>query len=208
LALDGAVASSSQAALFHSETTETTLTVKTDGTNNTKQAHQVIDLAGATLTCGGISGHGITKDATPTSITVDVTYDEPCTFVGQPATVHMQACNYTITSHGTVSITERSGAPNTCSTEQIKISVPSPPCVVTIGQTGNQNLESVTFKNIGSVPTREITFEPHVTGITYTAHGSGCPEVGPKTNGNYTTGNFLLTGEKVGTATHVGVWWE
>jgi hypothetical protein len=205
LALSAVGAAASQAALFHSEATETTLTVKTDGANNTKQSHQVFDAAGATVTCGGVAGDSLIKEQTPTTVTAKVTYDTPCTFVGQSATINMGACDYAITAHGTVSIV---GAG--CEASPITVTVPSPPCTVTISNAAgaNQNLESITFKNLGAGTTREVTIEPHVTGISYSATGSGCPLTGARTDGNYTTGNALVSGDKPGTATQVGTWWE
>jgi hypothetical protein len=207
LVLSAAGATATWAAEFHSEATETTVTVRTDGTNNTKQAHHAIDLAGATVTCGGISGHGFTKASTFTALAIDVTYLAPCTFVGQTATVEMKSCNYTMNSHGNFSITSKAG--NSCDADPMKVVVPNPFCEVTIGSTGNQNLGKGSFKATGSGSTTEITVEVQVTGITYLAQGAGCPETGHKANGNYTTGNYLATGQKPGiSGTHVGIWWE
>jgi len=205
MAVSAVGASAGQAAEFHSSVAETKLTLTTDGTGKT--AHQVFDAAGASITCAGIKGEGNLAVSTATSVTIDVTYEGPCTFVGQEATVDMKGCDYTFTSHGTVSLSSRTG--KNCATEPITFSVPSPPCTVTVGSAGgaNQNLESVTYHNITTSGVSEITVEPHVTGITYTATGSGCPETGTKTNGNYTTGNTIVTGSSAASSM-VNIFWE
>jgi hypothetical protein len=211
MALIGVAASASQAALFHGEEASSTLTVKTDGTANTKASHHVFDAAGSTITCAGIEGHGATKEATPTSVTFDMKYLTPCTLVGQSATINMNGCDYTFTSHGKVALTSATG--KNCATEPISIIAPAPFCELTIGSAHagvpvNQNLGTVTYKNIGVGTTRELTIEPAIIGIAYIATGAGCPKIGTFTDGSYTTGLALVTAERPGTATHVGVWWE
>jgi len=206
LALGAIGASAAQAAEFHSSAAETTVTLTTDGTG--KNAHQVFDAAGASITCAGIAGDGTIKGSTATTVTLDVSYEGPCTFVGQAATVEMRGCDYTFTSHGTVSLTNATG--KSCATEPIRFSVASPFCEVTIGNAGgiNQNLESVKYSNITVGGVKEVTVEANVTNITYTASGAGCPETGTKSNGQYTTGNTIVTGEVPGTQTMVNVTWE
>ena len=67
----------------------------------------------------------------------------------------------------------------------------------------------MTFHNVTNASgSKEITVEPHISSITYTAVGSGCPETGTKTDGNYTTGNFLITGEIPGTQAMGNLTWE
>jgi hypothetical protein len=213
MALTGVAASASQAALFHLEKTPATLTAKTHGTANTKASHQVFDAAGATVTCAGIEGHGAIKagDVEPTSVTIDVKYVTPCTFVGQSATIAMNGCDYTFTSHGRVALTN--ATEKSCATEPITVTVPAPFCEVKIGSSHagvavNQNLGTVTYKNIGAGSTRELTIEPAVTEIAYIATGAGCPKTGTFTDGNYTTGNTFLTAEDPTTLAHIGGWWE
>jgi hypothetical protein len=211
LAVSAVGASAAQAALFHSEINNPTLTVKTDGALNSKTAHQVFDAAGATVTAAGITGDGVAispENGTSTSVTVDVSYEKPITFVGQEANVEMRGCDYTVTSHGTVSLTNSTG--KSCATEPIVVSVPSPPCTVTIGNAGgvNQNLHSIKFHNLGAGTNREVTIEANVTGITYHATGSGCPLTGTRSDGNYTTGNAIVTASNPVGGAMVGIWWE
>ena len=206
LALGGMASTAAQAAEFHSEAGETTLTLKTDGTGKT--SHQVIDYAGATVTCAGLSGHGLVTTPTATTVTLDVNYYGPCTFIGQSLSISMGSCDYTITSHGTFSITDATGG--SCAANPITYTVPSPPCTVTMSNAGgaNQNKHHVKFHNLGSGSSREVTLEPTVTGISYTATGSGCPIAGSASNGEFTTGNVIVTGEVKNGTTMVGVWWE
>ena len=211
LAMSAVASPAAQAAEFHSAAANTTLKITTDGTSKT--AHQVFDAAGATVTCAGVSGHGLVNGSTTSTVTVEVDYEGPCTFVGQVATVEMGDCDYTFTSSGTVSITDKTG--KHCGDNPIKIRVPSPFCEVTVSNTHpkagggtttvNQELHEVTLHNINS--NTEITIEPHVTNIAYIAHGAGCPQIGTGEDGNYTTGNAIVTGEAVGGGAMVAINW-
>ena len=211
MALGGTAASAAQGAEFHSAAANTTLKLTTDGTGKT--AHQVLDAAGATVTCAGISGHGLISGATVTTATVEVTYEGPCTYVGQSMTIDMGNCDFTFTSHGKVSITDTTG--KHCGDDPISVTVPSPFCELTISNTHplegggttvvNQNLGTITYKNING--NTEITMEPNVTGIAYIAHGAGCPKTGTFTDGAYTTGNAIVTGEAVGGGAMVPLTW-
>jgi len=205
LAMGAVGVQGAQGALFHSEITNTTLTVRSDGTGKT--AHQVFDVANGSVTCAGITGHGSMAAETETSVTVEVTYVEPCTYVGQLMSINMGQCDYTFTSHGKVSITNSTGG--NCAAVPITITAPSPPCTLTISNAGgkNQNLGTVTYKTVGAGVNREITIAPNVPGVHYTAHGSGCPKVGTFEDGAITTGNAFVTGETIGGAM-VGIWWE
>jgi hypothetical protein len=208
LAMGAVGAQGAQGALFHSEIAQTTLTVKTDGELNTKTAHQVLDYAAATVTCAGVTGHGqISGNTTATAVTFEMQYESPCAFVGQAVTLNTGSCDFTYTSHGTLSFTDATGG--SCAANPASFSVPSPPCTVTVSNASgvNQNLESVAYHNIGSGTTREITVEPKVTGIHYTALGAGCPKTGTFFDGARTTANFRITGEAVN-GTRVGVWLE
>jgi hypothetical protein len=213
LAMGAVGAQGAQGALFHSEINNPTLTVKTDGALNSKTAHQVFDVAGATWTCAGVTGDGVPVGpvgGTSTSLTLDVAYDSPCTYIGQELNIQMRGCDYTITSHGTFSFTNSTG--KSCATEPIVVSVPSPPCTITMGNAGgvNQNLHSIKFHNLnpGGGVNREITLETAVTGVTYHATGSGCPLTGTRSDGSFTTGNAIVTAENPVGGSMVGIWWE
>jgi len=206
LAMGAVGAQGAQGAEFHSETAITTLTVKTDGTGKT--AHHVLDYVAATVTCSGITGHGlINGTTTATTVTVEMQYEGPCTFVGQEAVISMGSCDFTYTSHGTLSFTDSTGG--SCAANPATFTVPSPPCTVTVSNAGgrNQNLEGANYHNLGSGSNREITVESTVTGIHYTAHGAGCPKTGTFEDGTRTTANFIIKGETASGAT-TGVWWE
>jgi hypothetical protein len=184
--------------LFHSHQTLTTITAEEDGTGKT--AHQVFD-AGANegITCKKISANATTSEETVTEITVkNIAYSE-CTFLGLAATVSMNGCHYLFTSHGIVHV-------ECPANQKIEFSVPG--CTVQVPpQTPTGG--GVTFHNIGSTDanTTEVTVEANVTGIHFSSTGPICIFVGSGTNGEYTTGNAIVTGEKDGTTTMTPIWW-
>jgi hypothetical protein len=192
LAVGAMAASAANAAEFTSPNGAATITTKPDGTGKT--AHQVFDAAGGTITCNQVHGHAVIGGTGAASIlTSSIAYSGNCNFVGQSATVNMNGCNYRFNASGTVDIVCSGG-------NEITFSVPSPVCdVVVPAQTG---LSSVTYHSINAT---ELTIEPHVTGITYTATGAGCPTPGHHPDGNYTTGNVIITAEVGGSAVPISV---
>lgn len=194
LAMSAMAASAAQGAVeFHSSSGAATLTTTPDGTGKT--AHQVFDAAGGTITCNTVSGEASIGGSTAAAVqSTTITYSGNCNFVGQAATVNMNGCNYNFHANGEVDIV--------CTgSNEITFSVPSPVCdVVVPPQTG---LGTVTYHNINS--NTEVTLEPHVTGITYTATGAGCPTAGTFSDGNYTTGNVIITAEQGSTMVPIKV---
>jgi hypothetical protein len=192
LAVGAMAASAANAAEFTSPNGASTITTTPDGTGKT--AHQVFDAAGGSITCNTVHGHASIGGTGATSIlSSSIAYSGNCNFVGQAATVNMNGCNYRFNASGTVDIV----CPGT---NEITFSVPSPVCdVVVPPQTG---LSSVTYHSINA---NEVTIEPHVTGIKLTATGAGCPETGTFTNGNYTTGNVIITAEIAGAMVPISV---
>jgi hypothetical protein len=183
--------------LFHSHETLTTITAEEDGTGKT--AHQVLDFgANEGITCKQISAEATTSENTVTEITVkNIVYSE-C-FSSVTAFVNMNGCHYLFTSHGLLHIQCPAG-------KEIEFGVPG--CTVKVPpQTPTGG--GVTFHNIGSTDanTTEVTVEANVTGIHFSSVGPFCIFVGSGTNGEYTTGNAIVTGEKDGTTTMTPVWW-
>jgi hypothetical protein len=185
-ALSAVAASAAQAVEFHKPPEAVKLTTTPDGTGTT--AHQVFDAAGASITCPGVTAEGTVAGTATTVATVEtslVEYTGECKFLGQKAIVEMHGCGYKFHANGEVDIV--CPGPN-----QIRFSVPSPFCEVLVpAQTGKTN---VGYTNINTKT--EVTVSPVVTGIRYTATGMGCPITGTQTNGQYTTGNVILTAEK------------
>ena len=180
----------------------TTVTALPHGTGKT--AHHVIDAAGAAVTCAKPNFTAITVDGgEAATLELSGSYTGLCTFVGQESTNNLGGCHYVLHANGEVDV---AGA--NCAAEPITFSVPSPPCVLEIGPQSGLKSASFTNLNEGEGPKREITAALSLTGIKYTATGSGCPEVGTKTTGLYTTGNTLLTAERTGSETMAGLWVE
>jgi hypothetical protein len=185
LAVGAVAASAVQAVEFHSPEGAATLTAIPDGTGKT--AHQVFDAAGGSITCNTVTGVASIGGSTASVVQLtSIVYSGNCNFVGQTATINMNGCTYSFHANGEVDIVCPAG-------KEITFSVPSPICdVVVPPQTG---LSSVTYHPINEET--EVTIESHVTGIAYAATGAGCPETGSFTNGNYTTGNLIITAEAI-----------
>ena len=175
---------------FHSSLKETAITSTDDGTGKT--AHQVLDLAGASITCGVSSFVGSFEGKSIAEISLAAAFSG-CQFVGQTATFSMKSCQFSFAANGTFGIitNPEAGTGKTCAEDPISFSVPSPACTVTIGPQAIAG--ALTYKNIKPGTTEEITAENKATGIKYKAAGAGCPEVGEFSNGNYTTANKILT---------------
>jgi len=142
---------------------------------------------------------GSTK--TTTSFTLkNMTYLS-CSVSGLEASFLVNGCEYQVTAEGAVSILCPEGK-----TMEIKVSGTS--CVFKIG--AQSHLTTVKYHNIGSTAanTTEITVEPFLKNIKGTV-SSGCPlmKEGAFTEGEYTTGNTLLTGSAFVVGTMTSAWW-
>jgi hypothetical protein len=208
MAVSALAASAAQAhtpAEFHSHLAETTITITQEGEEGTTGAHHVFDAAGASITCKGAHFEGTQVGATALTQTVTATYTN-CTFLGANVNVEMRGCDYILHANGEVDIHPHGAGKCEVGTDAIKFAAPG--CTVEVGkQTG---LKELTFKNIGSTATNttEITSEAHLTGIKYSASGFLCPKPGAnQTDGQYTTGNTIATGENPKTLAMTNIWW-
>jgi len=186
-AMTAVAASAAQAVEFHSEAAETVLTAKNEAGSNS-----VFDAAGASISCTGATFTGKQTTATSTEVTVTPAYTG-CTFLGVPVTVKINGCEYKFHSSGVVDVV---GAACT------GITFEGAGCKVTVGK--QNGLKEVTYTNLGSGTGREVTVTPHVTGISYKSEGL-CPKSGTFADGNYTSGNAIVTGENA-TGGMVGIW--
>jgi hypothetical protein len=196
-------ASGAQAAeeLFHCSVAPCTYTAKQDGTGTT--GHHVFQIKQETggaikgsFTCKEFSGEGTASSKTVSEITLEKLVYSNCTIAGSAVTVDTEECHYLFFSAGgKVSVQCPAG-------KSIKLTVEGG-CVVSIpGTVGpparNQNLTGVKYHNIGAGATTEVTAEVNVTMITGTANAA-CKALlgfeGEFTDGEYTTGNTLITGE-------------
>ena len=198
LVLSPIPASPAAAAEFHSSSAATTITATADGT--AKNSHHVIDVGGASLTCGTVSFSSSISSTTTSEIKAVPTYSN-CTYVGQTAIVNFHGCQLNFTDNGTIHIETNPNSGTTCAANPATISIPSPPCTITTFPQTISGAASYTNIKPGSV--EEITLSVKATGTKYEATGSGCPETGSFSNGEYTTGNTILTGSSGGSMTNL-----
>jgi hypothetical protein len=204
---------------------ETTLTVLKDDEGGTKPktAHQVIDFYNAaktvelSLTCGELTGDGVVVGPEQTDVTIVTpafegggTVSPKCSFAGQDITLENKGCNFTLQATGTFEITsENNTAGNKCAHGEKPFVFGFPNCTVEIG--AQTLVNKVRYKNLAGglitieTPTGAVG-DPFLE-FTYNAFGSACP-FGTLSNGQYTTGNTLITGEKKGTNTMVNLKWD
>jgi len=186
-AIGASAAQAHTPAVFNKPAEAVQLTTLADGTTG-KEKHHVFDAAGGNITCAGVEAPATVAgtETTVTSIlTTSVTYTGPCVFGGQTAVVNMNECNYRFHASGQVDIVCPEG-------KFITFNVPATGCDVDVpGQAG---LGTVSYTNIAN---GDVTLSPVVKNIEYTVTGAGCPVVaGTYNNGEYTTGNVIVAGEK------------
>lgn len=195
MALTGSVASAAEEE--HSGAAETTITGLPDGVGKT--AHHIIDMAGTSITCNKNILDGDMKAAAVTELTMTFKYEE-CTFNGAgKIPVDAGQCEFIITFNGGFDIASTGGG--NCNINPIRITGTG--CEVRIG---TQKLNGLKFNNINNKT--EVTMEMAIKGITYTAEGAACPKAGTFNDGEYTTGNTILTGEDPITLAMIPIWWE
>jgi hypothetical protein len=166
----------------------TTVTATPDGTTGPEK-HSVLDTPPGTITCSTVDLDGTTSVASSENQTLNFEYTN-CRFQGLPNVIKAEGCAYVLIANGTVAIE--------CPTSKT-IKFEAAGCVVNIGAqsslSGASGAAGVTYANINS--STEITASPNLVSIDGTA--SGCASGnGAFTNGSYTTGNVILTGEPVG----------
>lgn len=160
----------------------TTLTTTPDGSGTT--AHQVFDTPAGSITCNSVSLHGEAEGTSSEEQTMAISSYNDCKFLGFiGVVVKPNGCDYLfeIGAPGAVHVECPEGAEITFEAVGCKVRVP------------DQDPEGgVTFHNVNGGT--EITASPNVTNIKGTAEG--CPfGNGAFTNGQYTTGNTIITGE-------------
>ncbi len=223
-AFGAAAASGASAAAFTvpgaSAGQETTLTTLKDGTGKT--AHQVLDIRKLdgtgvlSITCNELTAHATVVGSNPADITAVTPKFEgggietaggdktDCTFAGQSVTLPNTGCNFTFTPDGTLHITsEFAAAPNTCKHGEKPIHFTNFPlnCKIEIGE---QTVSGIKYHNLVD---GTVTVEATNLALAYNATGAGCP-YGTLGNGQITTSNFVLTGEKKGTSEMLEVKWD
>ncbi len=194
-----------QASQFTVKEPETTLTLVKDGTG--KAAHQVFEIRNAAgtvqrqLTCNEISTDG-TLDGTGAE---SIAFSTPllqgnCQLIGQEVTVQNTGCDFTYTA-GSPQLHIVDDGANRCEHGQQPIHFETTNCKVEIGK---QAIEGLKYNNL---PDGTITVEASSPAFTYKATGADCP-FGTTSNGLFTTGNIIVTGEEEGTGEMVDLEWD
>ncbi len=199
---------------------ETTLTTLKDGTGKT--AHHVFDIRKPdgtgvlSITCNELTAHATVTGPSNTDITAVTPLFEgggivtaggdatDCTFAGQTVKVENTGCNFTFTADGTLHITsEFAATPNLCKhgEKAIHFTNTTLNCKVEVGE---QTVTGIKYHNLVD---GTVTVEATNLAVTYNATGAGCA-YGTLSNGLFTTGNAIVTGEKKGTSEMVEVKWD
>lgn len=115
--------------------------------------------------------------------------------------IHVNGCQYKFTAITKEGSNYEGKVDIVCGAKPIEFTVPG--CTVTVGS--QNGLGKVTFTNVGSGTTREVTIDLNLTGIHYVQHDAGitCSN-GTRTNGTY-VGALLVTGQNTSGTQHVGV---
>ena len=198
---------------FHCSVEPCTGTLKPDEAANTKTSHHVFIIENAaktesaSFTCGQLHGEGTASTKTFAQLEVkNLNYTECFVNGSGKVTVDMNGCKYNFTASGTVTVTgcnEKEGKKL-----PIELTIPEIGCTYFIPEQGP--LTGVTYHNIGTSPTRQITVSVNTTVPTVTGVGGSCPvKVSQTLTGTYTTGNTIVTGETDNAeAKQVDTWWE
>jgi len=193
------------AELFHCSVEPCRVTLKPDGAVNTKSSHHVLIIKkgafSSSVTCGEFSGEGTVSKKDDTEITIFPVYKN-CNLAGTPATVENGGCHFLVTSHFfsgfAIHVT---GGP------ECAFIIKTAECVISIPR--GQSFTGLTYTNINAKT--EVTTAASVKNIKGTA-GAGCAPVlgftGSFTEGEYTTGNTIATGETDPGGSMASVWWE
>ena len=184
---------------FHSEGAPVTLTGNQEGESN------AFDVQFGEVKCKTAKYNGTTTGTTDKTVTVTPSYNE-CTFAGVATIIDMNGCDYLI--HVNNEGPPYKGTVDVVCPEGAKIVVTGGnKCTVDVGpQTG---LGPITFTNIGTTTTREVTLGlSGITNITYT-QTKGTAAVGACTTqttgaGKY-TGTATVTGETDPGGVHTGL---
>jgi hypothetical protein len=215
-------ASGAQAAEYHCTVEPCRGTLKPDGAVPSKTAHHVFVVKGknaagepvsGSFTCNQLTGEGLSNTKTTKEFTATGLACDGCAIVGTPCDVDFNGCDYHFVAGPPSTVTIKCPAG-----KQIEITIKENgttlKCTIDIPAQGP--LGGITYHDAAEPPTRtELTVQAlvkDITGIIATpAAGSSCiPYVGfngSATEGEYTTGNTIVTGETI-TGVHVGGWYE
>jgi hypothetical protein len=191
---------------FHSEGSPTKLTGSQEG-------QDVFKTDGGTVECTTATYVGEQTGTEVTEVEVAPTYSGCTAFGGfAGAEILMNGCKYRFTITGEDASHHATGTADIiCSgTNEITVIAKSFGTTKCTAHIHAQNgLGTVTYTNVGTGATREVTVDVSITGITYNqtaGTGFGACSSTETTNGTY-TGHALVTGEHTvgGVTTHTGI---
>jgi hypothetical protein len=201
-----AAVSTGQAAEFHCSVEPCRYTMKPDGTVGFKTAHHVFAINEGegivTVTCAKVEGEGTSSTKTAKELTItNLGGLLPCTLNGEAASVVLNSCGYLYSSAGELTIKCPFGK---------GMEFVGPGCRMVIAPQGP--LPGIKYYDAGATKS-ELTVETSVQKLKGELIGSkaGCGGVEPGafTEGEYKTGNAILTGETDNAeAKMANVWWE
>lgn len=197
LAMTAVGASAASAAEFHSEGSSTILTGTQEGTD-------VFSTTGGTVECDTATYVGSQSGTTTTTSSATPTYSNCTAFGFASANINTNGCEYVFHNNGTVDIADCNSSNGIIVTASL---FGTQKCKVTVvPQTG---INGITYTNVGSGSTREITIDVSSNNIKYVEHaGTGfgaCASSTQQSNGGY-TGQSVVTGENA-FGEHLGIWY-
>ena len=132
-----------------------------------------------------------------------------CNAAGQAVTITNTGCILEFNASGAVTVANDAEKVCKHGAGNAPIDIEFTGCKVEVG---SQALNGVKYHNlnaagttVGSNEGTKVTVELAISGITYNAVGANCP-YGTTSNGSYTTGNTIVTGERGGAA--VDIRWD
>lgn len=180
-----------------SEATPTILSGKKSGEKET------FGTAVGSSSCKGATYLGEMVGTEVAELSLTPTYSE-CNIVGVAATFDVNGCSYNFEP---VAKSNFEASVDLVCPAGKQMEITSTPCKITIPP--QEDLQTVTFANVGSGATRELSVSLNLANIAYEEHKSGilpCTSTVPKTNGTY-KGSILITGA-TGGGSHRGIWIE
>ena len=205
VALGALSASGAHAAEFHCSVEPCRYTLKPDGAAGTKTAHQVLVVKkgeeSILVTCNKVEGEGTSSTKTTKELTITQLAFLPCVVnSAEVASIRTNQCDYLYTSAGEFGLKCPAG-------QGLEFSFSG--CTVRFEPQGP--LPGLKYHDAGTTKS-ELTVETAVQGLKGELIGTkaGCGvEPGAFTEGEYKTGNAILTGETDNAeAKMANVWWE
>ncbi len=202
LAMSSIVASVASADVITTEAAPTTLTGAQGGTD-------VRGFHSGSTKCTTVKYTGSLSALSSSNATVTPTYSG-CALLGLASTTSMNGCSFKFNVNATAGNTTGTTDIVCPAGKEITITAPSvgtPKCIVHIpAQTG---LASISYSNLGSTTTREITASLNITNLKYsqtagTAETGNCATADNTTGGTY-VGSALFTGENAAGTAHIGI---